>query len=206
MNVRLEFHMPLTAAVYWQNQVIMNNYVIKVYMITNCTDPESQNVAFERMKHFVYHEMASTVFINSEHEKQCKLLSAAGMDVTTLPAEPVDQLIGIMLYCKLNAIMEDKILIHEIEISSEIGSNMIYLHSSEESLGPFVEPGWWYDPNLIHCDINSISSDKVLAMHRTGAWRELDLAWPMESTDVSATNNNDGNTVVFAPFNRDETK
>lgn len=195
--------MPFTAAVHWQGQVVMNNYLVRMYMITNCYDSASQNTAFERMKHFFFSEMSSTVFVNRELEKECKLLSAAGMDVTTLPADPVDQLIGIMLYCKLNAIMEDRILINEIEISSDLGANMVYLHAADESLGPFEDAGWWYDPDPIHCDISFVNSDKVLAMHRAGAWRELDLAWP----DVDADNSEeDNNTVVFTQFSRDETK
>jgi hypothetical protein len=202
MNVRLQYTMPFTAAVYWQNQVIMNNYLVQVYMITNSYDPASQNVAFDRMKHFIYNELASTVFINRDLEKECKLLSAAGVDITTLPAEPVDQLIGIMLYCKLNAIMEGYMVINEIEVSSEIGANMTYLHAADESLGPFDSKGWWQDPDPIHCDLDVISTGKVLSIHRTGAWRELDLAWPNIDTDGDENNN----TVVFTDFKQDETK
>lgn len=201
MNVRLEYTMPFTAGVYWDGQMLMNRYTIKLYMVTNSSDADVQNTAYERLKYFVYSEMANTIFVNRQHEDQCRLLIAAGLKITTLPAEPVDQLIGIMLYSKLNAIMEDHIIINEIEISSELGEHMCYLHAADENLGPFSVPGWWHDADLIHCDSNLVDSDKIVAMHRAGAWRELDLAWPEQDHD---TGNN--NTVVFANFNQDETK
>jgi hypothetical protein len=34
-----------------------------------------------------------------------------GINVTTLPEEPVDQIIGMMLYYKLNAIMEGRMIV-----------------------------------------------------------------------------------------------
>jgi hypothetical protein len=201
MNVRLEYNMPFLAGVYWEGRMLMNRYQVKLYMITNSTDPDTQNIAYERLKYFVYSEMANTIFVNQQNHEQCRLLIAAGLKITTLPAEPVDQLIGIMLYSKLNTIMEEFIIINEVEISSELGEDMIYLHAADESLGPFTEPGWWHDADLIHCDTALIDSDKVVAIHKAGAWRELDLAWPDQNNSVP----ND-NTVVFADFGQDETK
>lgn len=200
MNVRLEYTMPFTAGVYWEGQMLMNRYLIRLYMITNSSEPAVQNIAYERLKYFVYNQMNSTIFVSSEHQQQCRALIAAGLKITTLPAEPVDQLIGIMLYSKLNAVMEDHILINEVEISSDLGENMVYLHSADESLGPYEGPGWWHEADLIHCDLALFDSDKIVAMHQAGAWRELDLAWPDQD---SAGNNN---TVVFARFGQDETK
>jgi hypothetical protein len=193
--------MAFTAGVYWEGQMLMNRYQIKLYMVTNSSNPDTQNIAYERLKYFVYSEMANTVFVNRQLEEQCRLLIAAGLKITTLPAAPVDQLIGIMLYSKLNAIMEESIVINEFEINSDLGENMVYLHAADESLGPFSEPGWWHDADLIHCDQSLIDSDKIVAMHRAGAWRELDLAWPALANVAT-----DNNTVVFANFNQDETK
>ena len=200
MNVRLEYTMPFTAGVYWEGQMLMNRYLVGLYMITNSSDAAVQNIAYERLKYFVYNEMNSTVFVSSEHQDQCRALIAAGLKITTLPAEPVDQLIGIMLYSKLNAVMEDHIIISEVEISSDLGENMVYLHSADESLGPYEGPGWWHEADLIHCELGLFDSEKIVAMHRAGAWRELDLAWPDQDNTVN------NNTVVFARFGQDETK
>ena len=200
MNVRLEYPFGFTAGVWWEQRLIMNNYLVRVYMVTNCAESANQNTAFERLKYFVYNEMASTIFVNRTYEPLCQHLAAAGIKVTTLPAEPVDQILGMMLYSKLNAIMEDRIIINEIEISSELGEHMIYLHAADENLGPFEQPGWWQDSDLIHYDLSLIDSDKVVAMHRAGAWRELGLSWEQQEPAPDSDNR-----VVFAEFKRDDT-
>lgn len=201
MNVRLEYTMGFTAGIYWEGRMVMNNYVARFYMLTNCDEPANQNIAFERLKHFVFNELNSTIFVSREHEQVCQQYVNAGLKITTLPAEPVDQILGIMLYCKLNAVMEDRIIVNEVELSSSLGENMVYLHAGDENLGPFQSTGWWHDSDPIHCDITLVDSDKVVAMHRAGVWRELDLAWDDAESETPVDN-----TVVFAEFKRDETK
>ena len=55
-------------------------------------------------------------------------------------------------------------------------------------------------PDLVHCDTDLIDNDKVLAIHQTGAWRELDLGW-IDTVQPDQTGN-----IVFADFKRDETE
>lgn len=202
MNVRLKHSMAWTAGVFYSGRMQMNQYIITLSMITNSTDPENHNIAFERLKYFVYHEMDSTIFINSEHHDQCQQYLQAGLDVTTLPGEPVDQLIGIMLYYKLNSIMEDRIIVEEIEVSSALGENMIYLHSDNENTDIPSYPDWWMSADLTHCDLDLLGTDKVVSMPDNSFWRELNLSWP---SDAKVTET--GNIVVFdARKNDHETK
>jgi len=58
---------------------------------------------------------------------------------------------------------------------------------------------------LVHCDTDLIDSDKIVTMHHSSVWRELDLQWP-DIKDV-AIDKEEENTVVFADFKRkDETE
>jgi len=198
MNVRLKHNMSFTSGVYYGGEMRMNYYNLCLHMTTNSTDAASHNVAFERTKYFIYNKLDSTVFINSEHQTQCEKFLAAGLTVTTLPGEPVDQLIGLMLYYKLNAIMEDRIIVDETEISSMLGENMIYLHSDNELTDVTAPPAWWSSLDPVHSDYVSLDADKILTMRSGGAWRDLDLSWPeSETTDTT------GNVVVFANFKSD---
>ena len=199
MNVRLRHEMHFTAGVYYGGQTRMNNYTLTLWMTTNCLDAADQNTSFERIKYFVYSELDSTIFINSEHEAQCQLLSVAGLNITTMPGEPVDQLIGLMLYYKLNAITEGRMIIEETEIASAMGENMTYLHSGIEQTDIEQQPDWWLAADPIHCDLDLIDSDKVLTMPKATIWRDMDLAWTQPET-VSDT----GNTVVFADFKKSD--
>jgi hypothetical protein len=198
MNVRLKYTMPFSAGVYYGGEMRMNQYIATVYMTTNTHEPGNHNVAFERIKYFVYEQLDSSIFINLDYQDQCKQFVAAGLSVTTMPGEPVDQLIGLMLYHKLNAIMEDRIVVDETEISSVLGESMVYLHSGNEHTDVEHFPDWWTTEDPAHSDYVLLSADKVVTMHSAQAWRELELAWPDVGT-VTET----GNIVVFADFKSD---
>jgi len=199
MNVRLKHDMMFIAGVYYNGEMRMNTYNLRLWLTTNSVDPASHNTAFERIKYFVYHELDSTILINSAHQEQCEHYAQAGLKITTMPGEPVDQLVGLMLYYKLNAIIEDRMIIDETELSSSMGDNMVYLHCSGETTDIGVSPDWWTNPDPVHCDRDLIDSDNVVIMPRINAWRDLDLEW----TDV-AVEEETGNIVVFADFKRDD--
>jgi hypothetical protein len=200
MNVRLQCSLPFTAGVYWNDQLIMNGYFLRAYMVTNVKEAELTNTAFERLKYFVNETMDSTVFMNSSNQAAIERYTSAGISVTTLPNEPVDQIVGVMLFHKLNAIMEGRISVIETEISSHLGDNMVYIHSENEITTDMTIPNWWSSPDLVHNDLTTGTGDNIFAIPYSGpTWRDLDLAWPDE--EIKETGN-----VVFAEFGRDDTK
>jgi hypothetical protein len=195
MNVRLKHDMVFTAGFYYNNSLHMNNYNLRLWMTTNTENPEDHSVSFERIKYFIYNQIDSTIFINCELADQCALLAQAGLDITTIPGDPVDQLIGFMLYYKLNAIMEDRMIIVETELSSTHGENMTYLHSEHETVSGFAQSAWWTTADCIHSEFGPINFDNVVAIPQATSWRDLDLAWA-DQIEASDT----GNVVVFADF------
>jgi hypothetical protein len=195
MNVRLKYDMPFTAGMYYDDTFRMNNYSLRLWMTTNTEKSSDHTIAFERIKTFIYKEIDSTIFINKELSDQCDLFYEAGLGVTTLPGDPVDQIIGIMLYYKLNAIMEGRMTVVETEISSMFGDNMVYLHSELENTLGYVQPAWWTTADLVHSDVEPVDSDNVVAIPQSNCWRDLELAWPDEPDDDGS-----GNVVVFANF------
>jgi hypothetical protein len=201
MNVRIKCDLPFSAAIYYNDQFRVNHFSLRLWMTTNHTDASTHNIALDRIKYFVYNELDSTVFIYSQNKVQCEKFVAAGVKITTLPTEPVDQIVGIMLYHKLNAIMEQHMIIVETEISSALGDNITYLHSENELIDAIQPDSWWLTPDLVHCDFSWLSGDKVLSLPQANAWRDLDLAWPDLVTDTDA-----GNVLVFADFKNNDTK
>jgi len=197
MNARISTDLHFTAGVYYNGIMQMNSYILKLWMMTRTTDPESHNIAFERIKHFVYNCLDSSVLINQDHQEQCEKFAQAGIRVTTMPVDPVDQLVGIMLYYKLNAFMEGRISVAETEISSSLGDAMVYLHNEIENPEIENQPKWWTSADLNQCDDMLVDADKVVEMPDAGSWRDLDLAWPV-SDDAAEF----GNTIVFADFNK----
>ena len=106
-----------------------------------------------------------------------------------------------MLYCKLNAIMEDVMAVHEIEISSDLGDNIVYLHCDDEAQGPLADAGWWNNSDTAHCDLTNIES-KVVDIQQIMSWKDLNLSWE----EVELPSDGQDNTVLFADFSRDETR
>jgi len=196
MNVRLKYDIAFTAGVYHDGTLTMNNYSLRLWMTTNSEDTIDQTVSFERIKYFIYSQIDSTIFIDGNDLDQCTRFTRAGLNITTMPGDPVDQLVGLMLYYKLNAITEDRMIIVETEIFSTYGGNMTYLHGEFESTSGYEQPDWWTSPDLTHSDFVPVEdSEKVLSIPQTTSWRELELAWPEPQTSTDT-----GNIVVFADF------
>ena len=201
MNVRIQYQTTFAAGVSFEGTLIMNNYNLRVWLNTNTDDPANHNIAFERLKYFIA-ELDSNIFINDDEVEICEKYLNAGLRITTLPGDPVDQIIGIMLFYKLNAIMEDRVSVLETELSSTMSDGITYMHCENEQIDLETIPEWWITPDLVHHDF--ATNDSVLTIHRSSAWRDLDLGWPATEDTSEATEDDaeSGNTVVFADFNR----
>jgi hypothetical protein len=200
MNVRIAQLVSFHAGSWFDDSLEMNEFSVKLWMITQTYSALEQNIAIGRLKHFIFDHLEHTIFVNSEEENKCREFNRVGLNVTSMPGDPADQLIGIMLFHKLNAIMEDRIKVVEIEIGQ--GSGIVYLHGENETSDDLIMPEWWTTADLTHCDIGLTDSDKVVAIPQNNAWRDLGLAWPEEPTEHPT-----GNIVVFADFkSTDESK
>jgi hypothetical protein len=192
MNVRIKFPISFTAGIYYRDELQMNNYSVTLSMLTNSLDGKINNIALDRIKYFIYTEIDSSIFINSADTEQCLKFIDAGLKITTIPDTPVDQLIGIMLYYKLSAITEERLLIDEVEISSSLGEGLIYFHGEHENVDELAIPEWWKSVDMVHCEKELIDNDEIMTLADLTIWRDLELHWPDEETE--STNEN---TVVF---------
>lgn len=196
MNVRLQYDVNFLAGVYFDQHYFHNSYSVVLELLTQNTDKAFTNVAMERLKYFTQVEMDNTVFVQDTEVDSILAFQALGLDVTTLPEAPFDQIVGIMLHAKLNAIMEGQMLVTRLDISSHRGDHVWYMHETGESAGPFAEDGWWHVSSPQHCsvydaDVNVVKLDSF-------TWAERDLHWPCDD--------NNTNTVVHVDFSRDENK
>ena len=201
MNVRIKYDLTFSAAVFYDDRFRINHYSLGLWMCTNHPDPAMHNIALERIKHFVYNELDSTIFININQEEQCAKYLSAGLNITTLPTDPVDQVVGVMLWYKLNAIMEQHLVIFETTLSSILGDNVTYLHNEDEHPENLDVSDWWSTADLVHCDQTVLQNEQTLALPRASVWRDLELNWPEYQTDSET-----GNVLVFADFKNNETK
>jgi hypothetical protein len=198
MNVRLQYDLDFLAGIYYEDQLQMNRYTVSLNLLTKTKDSASTNIALDRVKAFVHGALESTVFINQANMARAEMMQLMGISVTTLPEEPVDQIIGMMLYYKLNAIMEERMTVTGLDIASSLGDNVWYQHDEDDVSGPFAGEGWWHQASMQHESVERESVPGNIVKVMSTGWYELNLEWP----ENTATTSN--NTVVFANFPRNE--
>ena len=200
MNVRLRTILGWNSGLVHGDRFCVNQYQAQIDMITVTADNHEQNIAYERVKHMTHHIFEDAILISRDHDKLTQY-QHTGARVIVLPDEPVDQIMGMMLYLKFNAVMENRMVVTDVEISSVQGDNMGYLHSHGEILSTgFCQDGWWVDTGPTWYDMPvPHARDKVVSLNARPEWTDHGLAW----TDVT---DKESNSVVFANFGRDADK
>lgn len=193
MNVRLQTNLEFLGAVYFADELQLNSYQVNLGLVTNTKNTLKINVAMERLKAFVYSELANAVYIHQDRTDVAEILQMIGSNIVTLPEEPVDQIVGMMLYSKLNAIMEGVMTVVSLDLSSSLGDDVWYQHDDEDSLGPFAAEGWWHLPTVQHDSLSVVGGDAKVLEVRPNAWIDYGLMWPEETT-------NKDHSVVYANF------
>lgn len=198
MNVRLRKKFVWSAGLIVQEHFHINHYETDVSMITMTDDNREQNICYERMVTWIHEIANGSIMIEASDPAHTTWLKTDAR-VLSLPHQPVDQIIGMMLYSKLNAIAENRIMITDVNISSSMGDDMMYLHDHQESLGPFTSSGWWQDPRPTWSHEKRNNIGKVIRLDRLPEWSDYDLEWQQSDTSGST------DSVVFAKFT-DENK
>lgn len=194
MTVRLQYNLEFLGAVYFAEELQLNAYQANLGLITNTKDVLKINVAMERLKMFVHSELANAIYIHQDQVDLAGIMQMVGANIVTLPEDPVDQIVGMMLYYKLNAIMEDVMLVTSIDISSSLGDGVWYQHDQEDSPGPFAADGWWNLPTVQHESLPQPETDSKVVEVRPNAWAEYGLLWPEQTTPSKE------HSVVYANF------
>jgi len=198
MNVRLQYDLEFTAGIYYEDRLQMNHYSVNLQLLTQTADAASTNIAMDRVKYFTQAKLAHSVFINHDLIERAELMDLVGIATTTLPQDPVDQIIGMMLYTKYNAVMEDRMIVTSLDICSVLGDSVWYQHDAEDPLGPFAVEGWWSEPTPRHNDLPQPQSGNVVKISNNH-WREYGLEWADSPTGPV------NNTIVYANFAKNET-
>lgn len=194
MNYRMSKTWGVLANVVWQDRVLCNDYRIRVDWITATDDSQEQNIAYDRVKYWLFDVMEHSVMIPQDHELT-SAFQATGQRVITLPGDPIDAVIAMMLFAKISAITEGRIEFTEIAVSSEQGGHVQHLHSADEDLMMFADPGWWQESTPVWNTVRPKRGNKIVNLARVPEWDELELAWDAEKTKT------DGH-VVFAEFKK----
>jgi len=178
MNVRIEKTFDFLASSYLDGSVFNNKFFVHCKMITNTMDHADQNIALDRIRHMLYHEFSNMLFISDEKQTVADKFNAIGQKTCVIPGPPVDQLLGIMLFAKLNAVIQERLYLTELRISSELGDKLVYCQSSEEDLGPFEYTGWWHNSDTSTNNTTTSNKGNVVDLgSKMDPWQQIGLGW-----------------------------
>lgn len=195
MTARIHKSFDLLTGLHFNGQFYVNQYVIDATFTVDTSSISEQNIAMERIKFFLHECLQHSVFVNQTDLDAIEKYTKAGMTVSTLPEEPYDQIIGIMLLTKLNSITEGRLTIIELLIESSMSDGVSCCISEDESLGPFYEKGWWNDSSQQVNDITNKNKKIVKLSKSKTEWQDVYLDWEEKANTTSAE-------IVFASFDK----
>ena len=180
MTTRIEREFSFQAGVYFKEEFLMNLYTITLYMEVETESIREQNVAMERIKYFLNECLENSIFVQDTEQKIIEKYNTCGFKVCTVPEEPYDQIITLLLLVKLNSITEGRLIITDITLGSRISDKVRFNCDIESPRGPLEASGWWTDSSTSMSDIKkTLKKDKVVKLIKTPStdWAEFNLVW-----------------------------
>ena len=86
MNYRMSKTWSVLANVVWRDQVLCNDYRIRMDWTTATDDSFGTNIAFDRIKYWLFDVMEHSVLVKQDHERLAQL-QATGQRVIAIPSD-----------------------------------------------------------------------------------------------------------------------
>lgn len=151
-------------------------------MVVETFDMLDQNIAIERMTYFISHTLEDCIFVNQEDKEAIEKYNNAGMRVVEVPEDPYDQILGLLIINKCNAIMEGRLHLSDIVFGSKLSNLIKFELTSEMAINEYPGKHWWNDHTL-STTTKSRKKDKIVKLfdQNTPDWATLELTWTKKS-------------------------
>ena len=108
------------------NELFNNDYNLKIHLTPITADLQEQGEFFERLK-MLFESVFNNTIVASREEPLYKILEKETNNrFVQLPRQPYDQLMAAVCFTKANSVLQGKILINELELSSFQGDGITY--------------------------------------------------------------------------------
>lgn len=196
MTARICKDFNFIAGVHFNDQFYMNSYNVTMFFNVETDSIEEQNIALNRINYLYQECFSNSIFIKETEISSIEKYLTAGFRVCTLPEEPYDQIIGVMVMVKSNSITERKLVVTDVDVSSVFSDGVSCLHSIDENIGPFNLKGWWNETSPKISSIQSKSKKIVTLVKQPTSWDELNLGWEENKPTVESSE------IVFVSFDK----
>lgn len=184
MTARINRTFTFQSGVHFNDEFCMNTYDVIVDFTVESLSIREQNIALERIKYFFSDCLSDSILVRDTDSDSIEKYAAANLRVCTLPEEPYDQIVGIMLLVKLNSIAEGRLTATSISVGSSMSDGVYCMHDLDENMGPFNATSWWTDASASITNFAPLSKNKriVKLAKPTTSWDDVYLSWEEEDT------------------------
>ena len=123
-----------------------NEYNLNISLTPHTADLKEQTDYFERLKNLFEMVFANTITTWRDEKLYHTLKKSSNNRFVELPRPPYDQIMAAVCFCKANAILDSKITINFIELSSWQGDGITYtVDKNSKELILLDAPNWFSD-------------------------------------------------------------
>lgn len=178
MNILIEKTFAFSAVLVIPEQTpFINEYEVKLRLHVQGQN-NKYNIAYRRMQHWFYEIMHQSTLIEF-CDPRAKIWRETGMRCIEFPTAPCDQVLGMMLMSKLEAITEQYMTVLQVTLCSPADDFISYICDHGDHLSWFEKSGWWQHNGPGYSDEvqHPRRSDKVISLSRAQDWKQYNLDW-----------------------------
>jgi hypothetical protein len=145
-------------------------------------------VALERISVFFNQVLDNALIIHAEHQLVDLFECGTNTRVLMLPTEPSIQVLALALMEKISAIVQDRLLIDFVSVSSSLTGAAEYMFDlSDTDPRLTASDTWWKRADLTISDyVHELESGETIVLGLDFNWGELGLSWEPEAiTELS---------------------
>lgn len=178
------------------NVLTPNNYNLNITFSMTTDDVIEQGVAFERIKFWVENVLPFSMFSDINNPMTSQLHQNLDTLIISTPGTPIDGLLSYCLLNKLIAITEGRALIHGIELSSTVGSDIVHSYDPDDLddcalierdlISEHNQLPWWNRTDIDPTDTVIRSDSKLEIILDRADWESVNLGWDQVSENKSS--------------------
>lgn len=187
MSTIIQRDFAFQAGVYFEGKFLMTRYDLSLVMSVETDSIKEQNIAMDRIKYFLNECLEYSIFVQESEKAMIEKYQAAELKVCTVPEEPYDQIIAVLLLQKLNSITEGRLIISDITFVSELSDGVAFLYDLDtvNETSPF-KSGWYTESNTTISNIKPNKKDKIVRLSKVkNDWAFIGLDWAQKSSKAT---------------------
>ena len=126
------------------SELFSNEYKVEISLSTHTANLKEQTAYFERLKNLFEQVFANTITTWRDDKLYPILKANTNNRFIELPKPPYDQIMAAVCFCKANSILDSKITINNISLSSWQGDGITYtVDKDSKELILLDRPDWF---------------------------------------------------------------